>query len=182
MTEEKKDIIDESQDEKKAPDTVTIPKAMFDSLVKRLDDVEKSVGVKQELVPVKYHTARMRKMDGKFIMGFAKKNWLKYNESARKDEMWCEIKLFDGKKEETREVKLMDILEFSEVVNVQIVKQSVTVDRKVQGETEIATVKDYATVGTGEMTPVVIETPIVTCIINLPGVGEVKVPVDALNI
>lgn len=161
---------------------VKIKKSQLDTIMNRLESLEKEVSGVQDVKVISKNSARMRKIDDKFVVGFKGKNWVEYNEKEKKEEMFANLVLFDGKKEETKKYNYAKFLEQSEVVEVEITKMETKIKEDKFGEVSIKECVDYRMVETGDTAPLNLLTPVTTVTINLPEIGEYICDVNSLNI
>lgn len=160
---------------------VRIPKSKLDSILERIDTLEKQNGV-QEVKAIDRNTARMRKFEDKWVVGFSGKNWTEYNEKEKKEEMFATLLMYDGKKTDKKKVNYAEFLDKSEVFTVEIKEMKTVFKKEDLGEVAVKERQDYRMVETGDYVDMVINTPISTATIILPEIGEYSCDVNSLNI
>jgi hypothetical protein len=176
MSDEKEVKLPSSTDGK-----VMVDRDQLDFLIKKVKDLEQKVDGNGMKIAreVKEKTARMRKVDGKIVVGFEGKNWTVYNEKERKEEMFVKLILENGKKKEMNYLKFINE---SERIEVKIVEQKISEDIKETGVVEVKKVDGYSTVGTDVYVPMAVVTPVIICKIKNEDGELIEVDSSALNI
>jgi len=161
---------------------VVIEKAKLDGILKRLSTLEQDNQGVKELKQVKKHTARIRYLNDKLVIGFKERNYIVYDEKRRTDELWCNLILTDGKKESNFKMPFKEFQVTAKVEEVEIIKEDVKLNEETLGTVEARQIQDFTMEGDGTEVPVVIVTPEVTVTIKAPKIGEIQVSNNILNI
>lgn len=166
---------------------VSVPKKDFESIINRLDQLEKSPGVmnvtKEVPQETRYRTAKVRFLDGNIVVGYGKA-W----DERTKDGNWVlkqEIITRDDKgKEKTTVVNAVEFrnegeFEEAKIVDVKesyIVHNGGKIVRRVFDEKN-----EWNMVETGETVEMVTKTPDHTYVVRLDDGREIELKSNALN-
>ena len=159
---------------------VTVSKGLLDSLMKRIEGLERGeVAILDEVE--RKRKATMRIWDKKLVVG-----WGKIYDANRENPEKGEKQMFELhlKNKDTIEKVMVEYLHFlreAEKVEVEILRMNREDEITYQGFTTVKEVEGYATRSTGIKVPVKVVVPKYTAIVKLPSGHELSVDVTYLN-
>lgn len=160
----------------------SVPLETLNALIARVEQLEKSQPGAQKLEAVKEHTARMRRFEGMYLVGFSRPNWTEKDPKTNEDVYKCEAVFSDVATNKKLEMVFMDVLTKLERVEATIIDQHTEDVIQDYGTVEVVEVKDYRTVGTGNYVPVRVVTPKTTVKVLVPEGYELELDSNSLNI
>jgi hypothetical protein len=131
---------------------VLVDKSLLQNLIDEVRALKE--GKPTVLKEIKEHKAFMRKVDGKYVIGFTKPNWIEYFGPKNEEKMYCEVVLSDENgKNSKKKIEYIELLHSSEKVEVIIKKTIPAEEIKEDGVVEVQKVNEYHTEGTGVYVP-----------------------------
>jgi len=178
-------MAEENKNKDLAPeDKIMVDKKTWNAVLKRLERLEEG---KEPEVPyaesVEENVVRIRKLDGKYVVGIVGKVWREWDEKTK--DYRDKVKLLltkDGKEGSEKTVDYLEFLRHADFVNAKVIDRKRKTIVKREGMVEVKKVEDYRTVGTGVRVPLEEISYDETLTVELPDGKKLKIKSDFVNL